>query len=120
KASPSTEWCGYVPGYMPDLIKSYSAPDSQTFVMHLDKAYNPEWLTYNILSQLTPMPLAWDRTSLSQPAPKSDNGHLPDTTKSGAAAIYKFLDSEGKKPASWASSPLWQVVDGPFRLQKFT
>jgi peptide/nickel transport system substrate-binding protein len=117
KADPATEWCGYAPGYFPDLIKSYSAPDPQTFVMHLDKAYNPEWVTYSILSQLVPMPLAWDRTSLSQPAPKADNGHLPDTTKSGAAAIYKFLDSESKKLGSWATSPLWQVVDGPFRVQ---
>jgi peptide/nickel transport system substrate-binding protein len=120
KASPSTEWCGYAPGYFPDLIKSYSAPDPQTFVMHLDKGYNPEWVTYSVLSQLIPMPLAWDRTSLSGPAPKSDTGHLPDTSKSGAAAVYKFLDAQGKKPSSWASSPLWQVVDGPFKLQSFS
>ena len=120
KASPSTEWCGYAPGYFPDLIKSYSAPDPQTFVMHLDKAYNPEWVTYSVLSQLIPMPLAWDRTSLSAPAPKSDTGHLPDTTKAGAAAVYKFLDAQGKKPGSWAGSPLWQVVDGPFRLESFS
>jgi peptide/nickel transport system substrate-binding protein len=120
KASPSTEWCGFAPGYFPDLITSYSAPDPQTFVMHFNKAYNSQWVLYNVLSQLTPMPLAWDRTSLSQPAPKSDTGHLPDTTKSGAAAIYKFLDSEGKKPGSWSTSPLWQVVDGPFKLQSFS
>lgn len=120
KASPSTEWCGFVPGYFPDLITSYSAPDPQTFVMHFNKAYNPVWVLNNVLSQLTPMPLAWDRTSLSQPAPKSDNGHLADTTKAGAGAVYKFLDSEGKKPGSWATSPLWQVVDGPFKLQSFS
>ncbi len=57
KASPSTEWCGYAPGYFPDLITSYSSPDPQTFVMHFNKAYNEEWVTYNVLSQLTPMPL---------------------------------------------------------------
>jgi peptide/nickel transport system substrate-binding protein len=120
KASPATEWCGYVPGYFPDLIKSYSAPNPSTFVLHLDKAYDPEWLELNILSQIDPLPLAWDRTSLSQPAPKTDNGHLADSTKAGAAAVYKFLDAEAKKPASWASSPLWSVVNGPFKLQSFT
>jgi peptide/nickel transport system substrate-binding protein len=120
KASPSTEWCGYVPGYFPDNVAGYSAPDPQTFVLHFTKAYNPTWVTYDELSQLTPIPLAWDRTSLSQPAPTSDNGHLPDTTKAGAAAVYKFLDGESKKPGSWGSSPLWQVVDGPFHLQSFT
>jgi peptide/nickel transport system substrate-binding protein len=120
KASPATEWCGYVPGYFPDNVTSYSAPDPSTFVLRFSKAYNPTWITYDELSQLTPMPLAWDRTSLSGPASTSDNGHLPDTTKAGAAAVYKFLDAEAHKPASWASSPLWSVVDGPFKLQSNT
>jgi peptide/nickel transport system substrate-binding protein len=120
KASPATEWCGYVPGYFPDLVTSYSAPNPTTFVMHFNRAYNPEYALYSVLSQLTPLPLAWDRTSLSQPAPTSDNGHLPDTTKAGAAAIYKFLDREANKLGSWTTSPLWKVVDGPFELQSFT
>jgi len=120
KASPATEWCGYVPGYFPDNVTSYSAPNPTTFVMHFTKAYNPTWVIYDELSQLTPLPLAWDRTSLSQPAPTADNGHLPDTTKAGAAAVYKFLDAQAKKPATWASSPLWSVVDGPFKLESFT
>jgi peptide/nickel transport system substrate-binding protein len=120
KASPATEWCGYAPGYFPDLVTSYSAPDPTTFVMRFNKAYNPEYVLYNVLSQLTPLPLAWDRTSLSQPAPTSDNGHLPDTTRAGGAAIYKFLDSEAKKRGRWTTSPLWKVVDGPFKLQSFT
>jgi peptide/nickel transport system substrate-binding protein len=120
KADPSTEWCGSVPHYFPTNVTSVSAPNASTVVFHLDKAYNPEWFLYNELSQVTPMPLAWDRTSLSQPAPTSDNGHLPDTTTTGAKAIYKFLDTQAKKLGSWASSPLWSVVDGPFKVQSFT
>ena len=38
----------------------------------------------------------------------------------GAAAVYKFLDAQSRKLGSWATSPLWSVVDGPFRLQGFT
>jgi peptide/nickel transport system substrate-binding protein len=120
KASPATEWCGYVPGYFPDNVTGYSAPNPTTFVLHFTKSYNPTWVIYDELSQLTPLPLSWDRTSLSAPAPTSDNGHLPDTTKAGAAAVYKFLDAQAKKPGSWSSSPLWSVVDGPFKLQSFT
>ncbi len=120
KADPATEWCGYVPGYFPDNVVSYTAPNPNTFVLHLNRAYNPEWFIYNELSQITPLPLAWDRTSLGQPAPTTDNGHLPDTTKVGAAAVYKFLDAQSRKLGSWATSPLWSVVDGPFRLQGFT
>jgi len=120
KADAATEWCGYAPGYFPDNVTSYSAPNPSTFVINFNKAYDPEWVLYSELSQIFPMPLAWDRTSLSQPAPTSDNGHLPDTTKSGAAAIYKFLDAQSKKLADWASSPLWSVVDGPMKLQSFS
>lgn len=117
KASPATEWCGYIPGYFPDNVTSYSAPDAETFVLHFNRSYNPEWLLYNELSQLTPMPLAWDRTSLAQPARTRDDGDLPDTTKAGASAVYKFLDDQARKLGGWNSSPLWRVVDGPFRLQ---
>jgi peptide/nickel transport system substrate-binding protein len=120
KANPSMEWCGYAPGYFPDNVTRYSAPDPTTFVIHFNRAYNPEYVLYSELGQLTPLPLAWDRTSLSQPAPRSDNGHLPDTTKAGAAAIYKFLDGQATKTDSWTSSPLWKVVDGAFELQSFT
>jgi peptide/nickel transport system substrate-binding protein len=120
KVNPATNWCGYAAGYFPDLVKSYSAPDPTTFVMHFDKAYDPEWVLYNVLSQLTPLPLAWDRTSLSQAAPTTDTGSLPDTTKSGAESVYKFLDSESKKLASWPTSALWSVVDGPFKISAFT
>jgi peptide/nickel transport system substrate-binding protein len=120
KSDPSTNYCGYVPGYFPDNVTSVSTPNPQTVVFNLDKAYNPEWFQYNELSQIYPLPLAWDRTSLSQPAPTSDNGNLPDTTMSGARAVYTFLDSQSKSLGTWASSPLWKVVDGPFKLQSFT
>jgi peptide/nickel transport system substrate-binding protein len=119
KASPSTEWCGYAPGYFPDNVTSYSAPNPSTFVIKFNKSYDPEWVLYSELSQIYPMPLAWDRTSLSTAAPKTDNGHLPDTTKKGSAAIYAFLDKESKDLGSWASSPLWSVVDGPMKLSAF-
>ena len=120
KADPSKNYCGYVPGYFPDNVTSVQAPNPQTVVLHLNKSYNPEWFTYNELSQIYPIPLAWDRTSLSQPAPASDTGHLPDATKAGAEAVYKFLDAQSKDLGTWASSPLWSVVDGPFKLQSFT
>ncbi len=123
KASPTKNFCGYVPGYFPDNLVSMTMPNGptgSTIVLHLNKSYNPEWFLYNELSQIYPVPLSWDRTSLSQPAPTSDNGHLPDSTKAGAEAVYKFLDTQSKSTGSWTSSPIWSVVDGPFKLQSFT
>ncbi len=120
KADPAKNYCAYVPGNFPDNVTSVSAPNPQTVVLKLTKAFNPTWFLYNELSQIYPIPLSWDRTSLSQPAPKSDNGHLPDSTKAGAEAVYTFLDKQSKDLGSWTKSPLWQVVDGPFKLQSFT
>jgi peptide/nickel transport system substrate-binding protein len=120
KASPATEWCGYAPKFFPDNVVSYSAPDPSTFVITFNKAYNPAWVINSEISQVFPLPLAWDRTALAQPAPTSDNGHLPDTTKKGSAAIYKFLDAQSKNLGSWSTSPLWSVVNGPFKLQSNT
>jgi peptide/nickel transport system substrate-binding protein len=117
KASPSTTWCGYAPGYFPDNVTSYSAPDPSTFTITFNKKYSPAWVINSELSQIFPLPLAWDRTSLSQPAPTSDNGHLPDTTHAGANSVYKFLDTQSKNIGSWSTSPLWKVVNGPFKLQ---
>ena len=120
KADPAKNFCGYVPGYFPDNVTSVDTPNAQTVVLHLNRSYDPTWFLYNELSQIYPIPLAWDRTSLSQPAPTSDNGHLPDSTKAGAESVYTFLDAESKKVGSWSTSPLWAVVDGPFKLQSFT
>ena len=120
KANPASNYCGYVPGYFPDNVVSMSSPNPQTIVFQLNKAYNPEWFLYNELSQITPLPLAWDRTSLSQPAPTAVSSSLADSTKAGAEAVYTFLDAQSKNVAGYNSSPIWSVVDGPFQLQSIT
>jgi len=41
------------------------------------------------------------------------------TTPAGAAKIYKFLSAQSLKLSTYATNPLWQVVDGPFKLNQF-
>ncbi|WP_298212240.1 ABC transporter substrate-binding protein [Ferrimicrobium sp.] len=113
-------WAAYVPGDFPDNVVSYAAPNTDTVVFHLNHAYNPTWFTYNELSQITPLPLAWDRTSLATPTPGPATSSLPDTTTKGAEAVYKFLNSESQDLSTYASNPLWKVVDGPWILKSFT
>jgi peptide/nickel transport system substrate-binding protein len=115
-----TDWGAYVPGGFPDNVVSYSAPNADTVVFHLNKSYDPTWFTYNELSQITPLPIAWDRTSLSQPVPNPNAMNLPDTTTAGAQAVYKFLNAQATDLSTYATSPLWSVVDGPWKLQSFT
>ncbi len=101
----------YVPGTFPTDLKSADYPNAQTVVLHLTASYNPEWFTGTALAEITPMPQqAWDKTSMSG---KVGND---DTTTKGAEAVYKFLNSQSNTTAGYSSSPLWKVVDGPFRL----
>ena len=75
------DWASYVPGGFPDNVTSATALNATTVQLHLNAGYNPIWYTYNELSQITPLPLAWDRTSLSAPAPG------PGRTTAGRDAV---------------------------------
>jgi peptide/nickel transport system substrate-binding protein len=120
KVDPAKDWCSYVPGKFPQNVVSYRAVNATTFQMTLNRAYNPTWFLYNELSQVTPIPIAWDRTSLSAKAPSPTAVNLPDTTKSGAGAVYNFLNAQSLKLNDWGSSPLWSVVDGPWKVKSTT
>ncbi len=140
-------WAGYVPGTIPDDIASITTPNSTTVVFNMTGSVNPYWWVYNELSQITPLPMAWDVTSLSQKAGAEACGTasyqsvVATSTKSGivpgnAAAkscvnVFTFLSKEaGYDPANpkgsnnafatYATNPLWQVVDGPWHLTSFS
>lgn len=110
------DWASYVPGGFPDNVASWKALGQRTIQLRLTGSYNPVWFTNNELSQITPLPLAWDRTSLSQAAPSDDAGDLPDATTAGAKAVYAFLNRQSKDVSGYATSPIWSVVDGPWKL----
>ena len=105
------DWGDYVPGLFPGNVSDVKVVSAMTLTMTMDKAYNPTWFTDNELSQLTPMPLAWDRTA----AGPSDCV----TTVSDCAKVYSYLDSQSKALSTWATSPLWSIVDGPWKLASF-
>jgi peptide/nickel transport system substrate-binding protein len=113
-------WANYVPGGFPDNVVSWRAVNPATVQLRLNGSYNPFWFTYNELSQITPLPIAWDRTSLSSPAPSPGAAHLPDTTPAGAKSVYDFLNGQATRIAGYASSPVWSVVDGPWKLTSLT
>jgi peptide/nickel transport system substrate-binding protein len=89
-------------------IKAVSPTEIQ---MTMSKAYSPSWLQYNDLSQIVPMPAAWDRTA-------SGPSHC-DTTVSDCAAVYSYLNKQAENLSGYATSPIWGVVDGPWRLSAF-
>src|SRR5262249_1302865 len=98
KAMGPTSWGAYT-GFPDAFVKSYKMISSTQIQMTTNKAYSHTWFLYNNLSQIPPMPPAWDKTA-SGPA------HCA-TNVSDCAAVYKYLDSQAKQLTSYASSPLW-------------
>lgn len=105
-------YAGYAPGQFPDNIVSATAKDAKTLVLTTDKAYSQDWFLMNQLSQITPMPAAWDMTSATQKG-------TCETDISGCAAVFTYLQAQSKDLPSYAKSPIWSVVDGPWMLKSF-
>jgi peptide/nickel transport system substrate-binding protein len=110
-----SKWASYIPGSFPDTIASVHVVNDHTISLTTTKAFSHQWFTYNQLSQIIPIPQhVWDKTSTS--------GHVSnyDTTSAGAEAVYKYLNAQAMDQGTYASNPLWRVVDGPWKLTAFT
>ncbi len=115
-----TAFAGYTPGLLPDNLASYRATGKDQVTLNLTQAYGSTWFTYNQLAILTPMPEAWDVTSLTG-APGS-GGCAADSAADGWAkckAVYTFLNTQNKDTSTFATSPLWKVTDGPYKLTSY-
>jgi peptide/nickel transport system substrate-binding protein len=112
KANKS-DFAAYIPGEFPDNLKSYKIVNSKTIVLTLTGSFNPTWFTYDQLSQITPLPRAWDKTSATGAV-----GNYDETT-SGAKAVFNFLTAQSKDVATYGTNPLWKTVDGPWKLVSY-
>ena len=95
---------------------SATAPSQYTLVLTLTHKYNPSFFTNNQLgpAALTPMPSTeWNVASAGGP-------HLDYTVPANAESIYNYLSQQGSTVSTFATNPLWQDVDGPFKLSSFT
>jgi peptide/nickel transport system substrate-binding protein len=107
-------WAAYVPGLFPDNVASVATPDAHTVVLTLTRAYNPAFFTDDELATIPLLPQhAWDKTSASGTVGNYDQ------TSAGAKAVYAFLQQQGGDMSTFASNPLWKVVDGPWVLSQF-
>jgi peptide/nickel transport system substrate-binding protein len=113
-------WYAYAPGLLPDNVTSAKA-SGNTLTMQLNKPYSSLWFTYNQLAELNPMPESWDVTSLG--ATPGSGGCTTDSAADGWAkckAVYTFLTAQAKVTSTYATSPLWSVVDGPWKLSSYS
>jgi peptide/nickel transport system substrate-binding protein len=103
----------YTPGLYPDNVTSVATPNPSTFVINFNKGYNQNFIFLEELGVLEPLPAqAWAKTSLTGPI-------IPFNNLKNAGAIYKFLNAQSDKLSTYGSNPLWQVVDGPFKVKSF-
>ena len=109
-------WAGYTPGAFPDNITKVEKVNDTTVKFTFDQTYSDNWFTYNELSQITPMPMAWDVTSADAAA--GSGGCHTDISK--CTAVYEFLAAQAKDQKSYATSKIWGVVDGPWRLGSYS
>jgi peptide/nickel transport system substrate-binding protein len=110
----ASNWCGYVPGQFPDNLKSWTVDSPTKITLHMSEQTNQRWLLYNELSQIYPLPQhAWDKTSTSGAVGNAD------MTPAGALKVFNFLISQAKNLPTYATNPLWKVVDGPYTIGTF-
>jgi peptide/nickel transport system substrate-binding protein len=117
KESPAN-WGQYSPGLIPDNVKSVTTKGQYTVVMTLNKTWNPGFFLLNNLQDTNggayPLPsTAWNIASATGP-------HLNYNIPANAAKIYNYLSKAGGSVATFASSPLWKDVSGPFKLTSFS
>jgi peptide/nickel transport system substrate-binding protein len=113
----------YVPAtstqdFFPDNVKSWTV-SGQTITFNLDKAYNHQWFLMNELAQITPMPEAWDATASGKSDCSTGIATSGSKTETDCLAVDAYLDKQGSDAKSWVGSPLWGVVDGPWKLKSF-
>ena len=105
---------GYTPGEFPDNIQSATATDPQTVVLQIDQTYNSAWLMANELAtSIEPLPSSdWNIATAGGP-------HLDFTNPANAKKIYDFLFKQSSTLGTYTTNPLWQVVDGPFKIKTY-
>jgi len=104
------DWGAYN-GFPSAFVSGIKVVSPTELQMTTNKAYSRTWFLYNDLSQITPMPVAWDRTA-SGPSDCA-------TTVNDCAAVYKYLDARARQLSTYASSPLWDIVSGPWKMSAF-
>ncbi len=135
-----TGYAGWFPGglSLPTSVASIKVTNPTTITFNMKVPQNPHWFLYNELSEITPLPLAWTKTSTTAAAgtagcAKAAFSTTAATGPNGAKckAVYDYLSREsGKTPTkpttkinampTYATNPLWKVVDGPWTLKSFT
>lgn len=110
---------GYSPGYLPDNLTSYRRVAADKVLLTFDRSYARSWVLMNQLTLITPMPKAWDRTEAGPARASSDRGDIPAVYDYLVAQNGPWTEESNEIRTHWPDSPVWSVVNGPWRLQQY-
>jgi peptide/nickel transport system substrate-binding protein len=108
------DWLYYTSGGFPSDVTKLLTPNAHTVVLDLNHSYNPEFYVDEQLNYIQVLPQhVMDRTSLTGKV-----GNYDETT-AGAKTVWNFLQKQGQQESTFTTSPLWQVVSGPWKISSF-
>ncbi len=114
-AENPANYAPYAPGQFP-ANATFKVIGPETFSLTFNSVYNQGWLLWDEIGQLTPLPSTeWNVTSAT-------SAHVPMSTwetLKGAESIYNYLSGLSADKGTYATSPIWKTVDGPFTLTSF-
>ncbi|MGH3732639.1 MAG: ABC transporter substrate-binding protein [Acidimicrobiales bacterium] len=118
KANP-TGYCGYNQGYgIPDQVASATG-SGNTVTIKFTTSVNPNWILYNYLSELTPMPNTWDITGPGKTSTCATGVYGAKSTDTACNAVLKYLQGQSAKTSTYTDA-MWQSGDsGPWKLVAF-
>lgn len=111
-------WVGNSAGYYPgNLSKVAYDKAAGTVTFTLKTAVAPEWFESNVLGNTTPLPAAWDLEGDGKQGSCSSTD--PAKQQASCPKVREYLEKQAADLSSYATNPLWQVVNGPWKLSKF-
>ncbi|MBD0742396.1 ABC transporter substrate-binding protein [Streptomyces sp. CBMA152] len=117
--TPPMTIAGTTTNYFPDNVVSTSAA-KHSISITFDRQYNRTWVLQNVLTTITPMPSAWDVTGPDGTRGKcaSDAFDAP-TLKADCDPVFRYLSAASVDKKTFATNPLWQISDGPWKLKSY-
>jgi peptide/nickel transport system substrate-binding protein len=127
---------------LPSDVSNVRTVGQYEVTMDITGRFSESWFSSNELSEITPMPLTWDVTSAgAKPGsggcsaasyssiqvdanandanPKTSEPPPISASAKACAAVFNYLTAQSSKnAATFASSPLWSVVDGPWKIEQ--
>ena len=118
KSVPSS-YCGYNAGYgIPDQVSS-AFGTGDTVTINFKVPVNHNWITYNYLSEITPMPNLWDRVSATTMSNCATGQWGASSTSISCKNVEAYLTAQSTNTKTFTNS-MWQGGDsGPWRLTSF-